>query len=150
MLPVDETDTVSARRRLRVWSLVCIGGLLLTSAAEVVLRARTMGGGGWAESVRVVPLVLSRTHFGVIWLGRIVALTALVVAVGRGGCRARAVALALASGVAHDFVQRVMCAGEVAIAKNATGAAMHDRCDGRKPTLTDHLIVERIAGELEE
>src|SRR5206468_10062778 len=43
VLPVDETDTVSARRRLRVWSLVCIGGLLLTSAAEVVLRARRSG-----------------------------------------------------------------------------------------------------------
>jgi len=102
VLPVDETDTVSARRRLRVWSLVCIGGLLLTSAAEVVLRARTMGGGGWAESVRVVPLVLSRTHFGVIWLGRIVALATLVVAVGRSGYRARVVALALAGTVAFS------------------------------------------------
>ena len=100
VLPVDETDTVSARRRLRVWSLVCIGGLLLTSAAEVVLRARTMGGGGWAESVRVVPLVLSRTHFGVIWLGRVVALAAVVVAAGRDGYRARIVALALAGAVA--------------------------------------------------
>ena len=102
VLPVDETDTVSARRRLRVWSLACIGVLLLTSAAEVVLRARTMGGGDWAESVRVVPLVLSRTHFGVIWLGRIVALATLVVAVGRSGYRARVVALALAGTVAFS------------------------------------------------
>jgi len=65
-----------------------------------VLRARTMGGGGLAQSVRIVPLVLSRTHFGAIWLGRVVALGALLLVATRRGDPARVVALALAAIVA--------------------------------------------------
>ena len=100
VLPAGDTEIIVARRRLRVWSLVCIGALLLTSMAEVVLRARTMGGGGLTQSVRIVPLVLSRTHFGAIWLGRMVALATLLVVATRRGDRPRVVVLALAATVA--------------------------------------------------
>jgi putative copper resistance protein D len=100
VLPAGDVESGSWRRRLRVWRFLCIGALLLTSAAEIVLRARTMGGGGLAPSVRIVPLVLSRTHFGAIWLGRVVALAVLLVVAARGGVPARVVALALAGIVA--------------------------------------------------
>jgi copper resistance protein D len=100
VLPAGDAATGSSGRRLRVWRLLCIGALLLTTAADIVMRARTMGGGGLAQSVRIVPLVLSRTHFGAIWLGRVVALAALLVVAARRGGPARVVALALAAIVA--------------------------------------------------
>jgi putative copper resistance protein D len=100
VLPAGDAATGSSGRRLRVWRLLCIGALFLTTAADIVMRARTMGGGGLAQSVRIVPLVLSRTHFGAIWLGRVVALAALLVVAARRGGPARVVALALAAIVA--------------------------------------------------
>ena len=100
VLPAGDAATGSSGRRLRAWRLLCIGALLLTTAADIVMRARTMGGGGLAQSARIVPLVLSRTHFGAIWLGRVVALAALLVVAARRGGPARVVALALAAIVA--------------------------------------------------
>jgi putative copper export protein/mono/diheme cytochrome c family protein len=100
VLPAGETENESSRRRLRVWRFLCISALLLTTAADILMRARTMGGAGLAQSVRIVPLVLSRTHFGAIWLGRVVALGALLLVATRRGDRARVVALALAAIVA--------------------------------------------------
>ena len=100
VLPAGEPEIASARRRLRAWSLACIAVLLLTTAGEIVLRARTMSGGDLAQSVRVVPLIFSRTHFGAIWLGRMAVLAGLLVAAAGRGRRARAIALALAAVVA--------------------------------------------------
>ena len=100
VLLAGDAESGSLRPRLRVWRFVCIGALLLTTAADIVMRARTMGGDGLAQSIRIVPLVLSRTHFGTIWLGRVVALAALLVVAARRGERARVLALALAAIVA--------------------------------------------------
>lgn len=100
VLPADTADLAPARRRLRAWNLVCLSVLTLTSVAELLIRARTLGGGGLAQSVRVVPLVLSRTHFGMIWSARVVALVASLAVAAVGIRRARIVALALAGAVA--------------------------------------------------
>jgi putative copper resistance protein D len=74
--------------------------LALTSVAELVLRARTLGGGGLAQSVRVVPLVLSRTHFGTIWSARILTLVASLALAGVGRRGGRVTTLVLGAAVA--------------------------------------------------
>jgi putative copper export protein/mono/diheme cytochrome c family protein len=100
ILPPDDADLSQARRRLRAWHWVCVATLLLAAAAELILRARTLAGGDLAHAVRVVPQVLSRTHFGAIWLARVIALAALVVLGAGARPFARGAALAAAAGVA--------------------------------------------------
>src|SRR5262249_30324218 len=57
-------------------------------------------GGDLAHAVRVVPQVLSRTHFGTIWVARVIALTALVVLGAGSRPFVRGAALVAAAGVA--------------------------------------------------
>jgi copper resistance protein D len=90
----------AAAGRLRSWRLVCAGALVLTAAAEILLRAGTMGGGGLVASVGVVPAVVERTHFGAVWVARVAALAALLVLGALRTARARLVGLGLASAVA--------------------------------------------------
>ena len=99
-LRADDVDLSPVRRRLRGWTVVCLCVLALTSVAELVLRARTLAGGDLAQSVRAVPLVLSRTHFGTIWSARMLALVASLSTAAVGTRRARVVALALAGAMA--------------------------------------------------
>ena len=88
-------------RRLIVWTRSCVILLLATSGAELLLRARTMAGGDLASGLAAVPTALTRTHFGVVWMARGVALLALLVLVGR---RARAAwAAAFGAGLAVAF-----------------------------------------------
>jgi len=99
-LRADDVALSPVRRRLRGWTVVCLCVLALTSVAELVLRARTLAGGDLAQSVRAVPLVLSRTHFGTIWSARSLALVASLSTATIGTRRARVVALALAGAIA--------------------------------------------------
>src|SRR5262249_9404506 len=100
VLPVDAPETAAVRRRLTRWSRFVAGLLLVASARELGLRARTMSGGDLAATLAVVPSVLGRTHFGRIWIARGVALCVLLAALGRGGRPGRAATLCIALGVA--------------------------------------------------
>src|SRR5262249_24263625 len=100
VLPPDDADLSSARRRPRAWHWACVATLVVAAAAELLLRARTLAGSELAHAVRVVPQVLSRTHFGTIWLARVIALAALAVLGAGARPFARGAALAAAAGVA--------------------------------------------------
>jgi putative copper resistance protein D len=100
VLASEDPELARARRRLGAWHIVCVAVLAVAVAAELVLRAQTLGGGDLAHALRVIPQVLSRTHFGTIWLVRLVAVIVLaaLAVVGRG--RARLGALVAAAAVA--------------------------------------------------
>ncbi|HJW71051.1 MAG TPA: hypothetical protein VJ829_17005, partial [Candidatus Binatia bacterium] len=72
LLPQDAPG--SLRLRLARWSRLGATILLAASVGELVLRARTMGGGDLSTALAVVPSVLTRTHFGTVWSARAVAL----------------------------------------------------------------------------
>src|SRR5215470_7698874 len=67
----------AALRRLRRLAVAAAAVLLVAAVGELFVRTRTMLGhpGGLLTAV---PLVVSRTHFGRIWLARV----ALIVATG--------------------------------------------------------------------
>ena len=72
-------ELAAARRRLRAWGTLAVLVLLVTTAAALVMRARTMVGGDFADLLAALPIVLTRTHFGAIWTGRAVALGLLLI-----------------------------------------------------------------------
>jgi copper resistance protein D len=98
VLPADAPG--SLRLRLARWSRLGAAVFLVAGAGELVLRARTMGGGDLSTALAVVPSVLTGTHFGRIWSARAVALGLLMVAAGRGGAVSRGATLCLAFAVA--------------------------------------------------
>ncbi len=71
VLPHDVADDEPVRRRLRRWELIGLVALLLTTAADLVVRAQTMGGGSAAAALSALPVVLTRTHFGKVWVPRL-------------------------------------------------------------------------------
>jgi putative copper export protein len=89
----------SLRLRLARWSRLGATILLAASVGELVMRARTIGGGDLSTALAVVPSVLTRTHFGTVWSARAVALGILLVAAGRGGPVSRGATLCLAFAV---------------------------------------------------
>lgn len=70
----------AARRRLGRWSDAAALLLLAASGGELVLRAGVMSGGGVGAGAAAVPAVLAHTHFGALWLTRVVALALLPLA----------------------------------------------------------------------
>jgi copper resistance protein D len=79
VLPPAARELAAARRRLRAWGTLAVLVLLITTAAALVMRARTMVGGDFAGLLAALPIVLTRTHFGAIWTGRAVALGLLLI-----------------------------------------------------------------------
>jgi putative copper export protein/mono/diheme cytochrome c family protein len=100
VLVLPDTAPVPVRRRLRRCSLVAAAVLLLAAPAELLLRTQTMLGQSAGAPAGGVWLVVTRTHFGRIWLAR----CALTVAVGALALgherRVRAAALVLGLGIA--------------------------------------------------
>src|SRR5262249_43736032 len=90
----------SARECLRRWTTAAVVVLILTSAADAMVRACIMSGGDLAQASAALPIVLARTHFGAIWIARAVALALLLVVSASRAAVARAAGLALAVGVA--------------------------------------------------
>jgi len=75
VLVLPRADAVTpARRRLASWSFIWIVVLLLTSLVELVVRAETMTAAPFADAVRALPIVLTRTHFGEVWIARVLLL----------------------------------------------------------------------------
>ncbi len=87
-------------RRLASWGRTCVVVLLVTSASELLLRACTMAGGELVAGLGAVPAVLARTHFGTVWIARLVVLVGLLALIGRRSRAARTLAWGLALALA--------------------------------------------------
>jgi putative copper resistance protein D len=99
ILPPEPSRGGAARRRLRGLEATCLVVLVLTTGIELLVRARTMAGDGLAAAISAVPLVLTRTHFGAIWMGRFAVLALALALAGLGSRAARAGSLTLAVAV---------------------------------------------------
>src|SRR5215470_997030 len=99
VLPREASDLGGARRRLARLGVLCLIVLFGTTACELVARAQTMAGGDVAAAVSALPAVLTRTHFGAIWIGRFVALVAALLIASATSRAARAASLLLALAV---------------------------------------------------
>ncbi len=99
VLPNDAPELETARRRLRRWISLAGAALIVTSAIDLLARARIMSGGDLSQVSAALPLVLTRTHFGAIWIARAVALAVLLAVSVLRSRPARIVALVLAIGV---------------------------------------------------
>jgi putative copper export protein len=71
-------ETAVSRPRLRALRTGCVVVLLLAAVGELWLRAATMSGGGPGAAGSAIPAVLTRTHFGAVWIGRAAGLLALL------------------------------------------------------------------------
>jgi putative copper export protein len=78
VLPAGAPETTPIRQRLRRWHLMALAALLLATLGELGVRAQTMAGGSLAAALPALPLVLTRTHFGTIWIARTMALGLLL------------------------------------------------------------------------
>ena len=98
VLPREPSEVSAVRGRLRRVGVICLIVLAGTTAGELVTRAQTMAGGDLAAALPAIPPVLTRTHFGAIWIGRFVllALALLVSPLSSRAARAALLALALA------------------------------------------------------
>ena len=91
LLGLPASDEPSAglgtvRRRLRALRLTCTVLLMLAWGGELWLRTAVMSGADPVAALGAVPAVLTRTHFGAVWIARgvgLLLLLALSVAVSR-------------------------------------------------------------------
>jgi len=100
ILPQTAREVIAARKRLGRWITVCAVMLLLASGASLMVRATTMAGGRLDLAVAVLPRILARTHFGPIWIARLVAIVAFLVVWPLRFRLARLIGLALTLGIA--------------------------------------------------
>ena len=73
VLPRDP-GLAATRRRLRRVGAAAAGVLLVASAGELLLRSEVMAGGGAGAGAAAIPAVLAHTHFGAIWIARLILL----------------------------------------------------------------------------
>ncbi len=99
VLPREAGELAVARRRLRMLSAIGVAVLMVATAGELLARTRTMSGGDLAGVRAALPLVLTRTHFGTIWMARVAALSLLLLFSLLPSPSARATGLLLALGV---------------------------------------------------
>ena len=66
------------RLRLQALRVGCAGALLVVTLAELWLRAVTMTGGALGAALPAIPAVLTRTHFGAVWMTRAASVVALL------------------------------------------------------------------------
>jgi putative copper resistance protein D len=78
VLPSDPPTLAGVRRRLRAVRLGCATVLLLSAGGDLLLRAATMSDGGLGAVVPAIPVVLTRTHFGRVWVARAAGLLLLL------------------------------------------------------------------------
>jgi copper transport protein len=100
VLPVEPIALDASRGRLRRWVVAGVLLLMVTTVGQLMVRAQVMTGGSLSTAIRALPLVLGRTHFGAIWIGRGALLVAALVAGALPARAARWSALALVCGVA--------------------------------------------------
>ena len=78
ILPAGAPETAVTRRRLRSLRVGCTTLLLLAAGGDLWLRAGTMSGGGPGAAMQAVPSILTRTHYGSVWIVRGAGLLALL------------------------------------------------------------------------
>jgi len=100
VLPREAEEVAVARRRLRKLSAAAVGVLIFATAGELLMRTRAMSGGELTQVRAALPLVLTRTHFGTIWMARVASLGLLLLVSFLPSTGARATGLLLALGVA--------------------------------------------------
>jgi copper resistance protein D len=100
VLPRHAAQLAAARRRLWLWGVLAVAVLIVTSAGDLIARARIMSGGDLSQAAAALPLVLTRTHFGAIWVVRAVTLVLLIVVSVSRAVPFRAAGLVLSLGVA--------------------------------------------------
>jgi len=100
VVPRGVAALAGARESLRRWTTAAVVVLILTWATDAIARARIMSGGDLGQAMAALPLVLTRTHFGAIWIARAVALALLLIVSASRAAAARALGLALSLGVA--------------------------------------------------
>jgi len=88
------------RRRLQILGVGCAVLLGLTTVAEAVLRGRTMTGAGLPAVLSALPVIFRSTHFGHVWLLRLMLVAVILCSAGFARRDARMLALAGAIGVA--------------------------------------------------
>jgi len=99
VLPRDLAPLESARRRLRRWITVAVAILIVTSAGDLIASARVMSGGDLSQAMAALPLVLTRTHFGAIWISRATVLALLLAVSLSRALPARGAGLVLSLGI---------------------------------------------------
>ncbi len=75
--------TLSADRisvRLRLLFIAGIAAIVVCSIADLLIAAAEMSGGPISEAIPMLPAVVSKTHFGRVWLIRMASLVLLSVA----------------------------------------------------------------------
>jgi copper resistance protein D len=100
VLPRGVAGLASTREFLRRWTTVAVLVLIVTSAGDLIARARVMSGGDLTQATAALPLVLARTHFGAIWIARAAVLALLLLASASRSVTARAAGLACSVGLA--------------------------------------------------
>jgi putative copper resistance protein D len=100
VLPRGRAELAAVRHRLARGDVIAVLVLLVATAGELLMRSRTMSGGGIAPAIAAMPVVLERTHFGTIWITRTAALVLLLALAPLCAWPARLIALVLALGVA--------------------------------------------------
>ncbi|HEV8440970.1 MAG TPA: CopD family protein [Methylomirabilota bacterium] len=99
VMPREAAELDPARRRLGRLVVVCLVVLVGTTAGELVARAQTMASGSLASAISAIPVVLTRTHFGGIWIARFALLALALLVSLRSSRAARVVLLGLALAV---------------------------------------------------
>lgn len=100
VLPRGDSALDPARRRLRRLGSLCAIALAVATLGELLIRAQTMAGGSLSTALAAVPAVLTRTHFGEIWIARVAALALALIASVIPAFAARVVLFGLALFVA--------------------------------------------------
>jgi len=99
VLPSTTTAFDDARGSLRRWILFAIAVLFVATLGHLLIRTRTMSGGGLGASITAIPVVLTRTHFGAIWIARFAGLAAITACLAMPATLARPLTFALAAGL---------------------------------------------------
>lgn len=100
ILPAGAPELAGVRRRLRRWVTGCLVALMLTTVADLIVRTQVMSRAPLAVAVAALPDVLTRTHFGAVWIVRGLALTLAVVLSLARAAALRVLCLLVALGVA--------------------------------------------------
>ncbi len=100
ILPRARTTLPAMTRGFRSWDALLIAVLLVTSLAQLAARAHTMAGGDVGTALAAVPTVLTRTHFGAIWIVRLALLAVAAALTFLPSSDARSIELLLALAVA--------------------------------------------------
>jgi len=82
VLPPNAPALDGARRSLRRWIGLSTAMLFMATIGHLLIRTRTMSGGDLGALMAAIPLALTRTHFGIIWIARFATLAALATLTG--------------------------------------------------------------------